>query len=72
MVYRASLLRKWGLRPRRFESSRLREYKIAPNGAYFIRGDEVKRGTFYVRIRKAFASDYERSDIICPKGILLV
>jgi len=25
-----------------------------------------------VRIRKAFASDYERSDIICPKGILLV
>ena len=24
MVYRASLLRKWGLRPRRFESSRLR------------------------------------------------
>jgi hypothetical protein len=25
VVYRASLLRKWGLRPRRFESSRLRK-----------------------------------------------
>ena len=46
MVYRASLLRKWGLRPRRFESSRLRQKICTLVGAIFFGGDEVTvRGT---------------------------
>ena len=49
MVYRASLLRKWGLRPRRFESSRLRILELArdPSMYNYKYMNEIETKKFY-------------------------